>query len=86
MKIDVWLKKVDLIIIETICADSPMSALLTGETIEMIDVRPGPHNHLERRYLLVTCCAASRVPEEPEVVPLTEDKISFGVESRANFS
>lgn len=63
-----------------------MSTLLTGETVQMIDVRPGPHNHLECRYLLVTCRAASRAPEEPEVVPLTEDKISFGVESRADFS
>lgn len=56
-----------------------MSALLTGETVEMIDVRPGPHNHFKCRYLLITCRAASCVPEEPEVVPLTEDKISFGV-------
>jgi len=61
-----------------------MGALLTGEAVEMIDVRPGPHHHLERRYLFVTCRAASRAPEEPEVVPLTEDKISFGVEGRAD--
>lgn len=63
-----------------------MSALLTGEAVEMIDIRPGPHDHLERRYLFVTCCAASRVAKEPEVVPLTEDKVSFGVESRADLS
>lgn len=63
-----------------------MSALLAGETVEMIDVRSGPHDHLKRRYLLITCRAASRVPEEPEVVPLTEDKISFGVEGRADLA
>jgi len=63
-----------------------MGALLTGETIKMIDVRPGSHDHLECRYLFVTCRATSRVPKEPEVVPLTEDKISFGVEGRADLS
>lgn len=63
-----------------------MGALLAGETIEMIDVRSGSHDHFERRYLFVARRATSRVPEEPKVVPLTEDKISFGVEGRADFS
>lgn len=63
-----------------------MSALLTGEAVEVIDVRPGPHDHLERRYLFIAGRAASRIAEEPEVVPLTEDKVSFGVQGRADLS
>lgn len=63
-----------------------MSALLTGEAVKVVNIRPGPHDHLERRYLFVAGRATSRVAEEPEVVPLTEDKVSFGVKGRADLS
>lgn len=63
-----------------------MGALLTGETIKMIDVRLGSHDHFECWYLFVTCRARSRAPKDPEVVPLAEDKISFEVEGRADLS
>lgn len=61
-----------------------MSTLLTGETIQVIDVRSCPHNHLECWYLFVASRTASGIPEKPEVVPLTEDKVSFGVKGRTN--
>lgn len=64
----------------------PMSALLTGETVQVIDIRPGLHDHLERRYLLVASRAVSRVPEQPEVVPLAEDKVRLGEQSRTDLS
>lgn len=64
----------------------PMSALLAGETIQVIDVRPGLHNHLERRYLLVASRAMSRIPEQPEVVPFTEDKVGPGEQTRTDLS
>lgn len=46
----------------------------------MINVAPGPHDHLERGYHLAARSAVSRVPEQPEVVPLAENKVRFGVE------
>lgn len=64
----------------------PMSALLAGETIQVIDVRPGLHNHLERRYLLVASRAMSRIPEQPEVVSFTEDKVGPGEQTRTDLS
>lgn len=63
-----------------------MSTLLTSETVQVIDVRPGLHNHLERRYLFVAGRAVSRNPEQPEVVPLTEDKVGPGEQTRTDLS
>lgn len=63
-----------------------MCTLLTGETVQMIDVRSSLHNHLERWYLFVACRAVSRIAEQPEVIPLAEDKIGPGEQTRTDLS
>lgn len=42
-----------------------MVALLARETLEVIDVAPGPHDHLERGYVLEAGRAHALVAEHP---------------------
>lgn len=64
----------------------PVTALLAGKTVQVIDVRPGLHDQLERRYLLLAGRAVTLVPEQPEVVPLAENKVGLGEQGRADLS
>ena len=43
-----------------------MSALLAGEALEMVDVGPGSHHHLEGRDDFVTGGAVAGGAEQPE--------------------
>lgn len=52
----------------------------------MIDVRPGSHDHFEGRYRLVAGRAISCIPEEPEVVPLAEDKVGLRIKRRTDLA
>lgn len=72
--------------VESIPHTKSVCTLLTGETIEMIDVRPGSHDHLEGRYRLVAGRAKSGIPEEPEVVPLAEDKVGLRIKGRTDLA
>lgn len=65
---------------------SPVIALLTGETLQVIDVAPRPHDHLEGGYDLAAGGAVARVPEQPEVVPLAEDEVRLGVQRGADLA
>jgi hypothetical protein len=47
------------------CQHPPVVALLTGEALQVVDVVPGPHDHLERRNHLVTRSAVARIAEQP---------------------
>ena len=42
-----------------------MSALLTGEALEVVDVSPGPHHHLEGWDHLVAGSAVARGAKQP---------------------
>ena len=44
----------------------PVAALLTGEALQVVDVGPGPHHHLEGRDDLLAGGAVAGGPEEPE--------------------
>ena len=51
-----------------------MAALLAGEALQVVDVGPGPHHHLEGGDHLVTGCAvAGRAKQSAEeiVMPCT---------------
>lgn len=72
--------------VESIANAKPVRTLLTGKAIEMIDVRPSSHDHLEGRYRLVAGRAISGIPEEPEVVPLAEDKVGLRIEGRTDLA
>ena len=43
-----------------------MSTLLTGEALQMVDVSPGPHHHLEGRDDFVAGRAVAGGAEQPE--------------------
>lgn len=61
-------------------------ALLTGETVEVVDVRLGPHDHLERGYRFRAGGAAPRGAEQPQVVPLAQYQIRLGEQIRADLA
>lgn len=63
-----------------------MIALLAREALQMVDVAPRPHHHLEGRYHLAAGGAVSRVPEQPQVVPLAEDQVGLGVEGGSDLA
>lgn len=42
----------------------PVITLLTREALQVVDVRPRPHHHLECRDGFVTGRAVTRVPEQ----------------------
>ena len=61
-----------------------MVALLAGEALQVVDVGPRPHHHLEGRDHLVARRAVARRPEQParesncEMWKNTESQISSG--------
>lgn len=50
---------------------SPVIALLTGETLQMVDVCTRPHYHLEGGYYFWTGSTVARIAEQPQVVSFT---------------
>lgn len=66
--------------VELVSDAEPMVALLTGEALQMVDVVPGPHDHLEGRYHLVAGRAEASVAKESQIVPLAEHQIALGVQ------
>lgn len=78
----------DLVITEIIFVAyaKSVTALLTSEALQMINVGSRPHHHLERRNHLAAGRAVAGVAEKSQVVSLTEDEIGLGVERRADLA
>ena len=69
---------------ELVAHTEPVAALLTSEALQMVDVGPGPHHHLECRDDLLAGSAVARGAKEPEVVSLAEEEVPLGVERLAH--
>ena len=69
---------------ELVAHTEPVAALLTGEALQVVDVGPGPHHHLEGRDDLLAGGAVARGAKEPEVVSLAEEEVPLGVERLAH--
>lgn len=64
----------------------PVIALLTCKALEMINITPRPHHHLERRDDFVARRTKSGVTKQPQVISLAKHQISFRVKGRADFA
>ena len=89
-------------IFEAVPHTLPVSALLAGEALQMVDVGPGPHHHLEGRDDFVAGGAVAGGAEQPEVfsqqasspslrdqpeiISLTEQEVPLGVERVAHLA
>ena len=58
----------------------PMPALLTREALQVVDIGPGPHHHLEGGDDLLTGGAVAGGAKQSEVVPLAEEEVPLGVQ------
>lgn len=78
----------DLVVeqVETISHAEPVIALLAGEAFQVVHIPPCTHHHFECWDGLVARRAETRGTKQPEVVPFTEDEVSFGEEGGSNFS
>lgn len=65
---------------------SPMIALLTRETLQMVHIRSCSHHHLECRNHLVACRTVARIAEQPQIVPLAQQQIRFRVQRAAHLA
>lgn len=65
---------------------SPMIALLTRKTLQVIHIAPRPHHHLEGRYHFVARRTHSRTPEQPQIVAFAQHQIRFDVQRRTHFA
>ena len=61
-----------------------MAALLAGEALQMIDVGPGSHHHLEGGDHFITGGAVASGAKQAEVVSLAEQEVPLGVERVAH--
>ena len=57
-----------------------MATLLAGEALQVVDVGPGSHHHLEGGDHFVAGGAVAGGAEQPEIVPLAEEEVALGVE------
>ena len=58
----------------------PVPALLTREALQVVDIGPGPHHHLEGGDDLLTGGAVAGGAKQSEVVSLAEEEVPLGVE------
>ena len=58
----------------------PVAALLTREALQVVDIGPGPHHHLEGGDDLLTGGAVAGGAKQSEVVSLAEEEVPLGVE------
>jgi hypothetical protein len=50
----------------------PVITLLTGKTLEMVNVGPRPHDHLECRNYFIACRTEACVAEEPQIISFAQ--------------
>ena len=65
---------------ELVAHTEPVAALLTSEALQMVDVGPGSHHHLECGDYFLAGSAVARGAEQAEVVSLAEQEVPLGVE------
>lgn len=63
-----------------------MIALLTSETLQMVNIIPSPHHHLKSRYHFRTSRAITSVTEQSEIVPFAQNQIRFGIQRGTDFA
>ena len=69
---------------ELVAHTEPVAALLTSEALQMVDVGPGSHHHLECGDYFLAGSAVARGAEQAEVVSLAEQEVPLGVERVAD--
>ena len=62
----------------------PVATLLASEALQMIDVGPGSHHHLEGGDHFITGGAVASGAKQAEVVSLAEQEVPLGVERVAH--
>jgi len=72
--------------IELVTNTKPVAALLTREALQVVDVGPGPHDHLEGGDHFVARGAVAGGAKQPEIVPLAEEEVALGVEAVAHLA
>lgn len=72
--------------IELVTHTKPVSALLTRKALQVVDVGPGSHHHLEGGDHLVAGRAVARGAKQPEIVPLAEEEVPLGVQTVAHLA
>ena len=63
-----------------------MATLLAGEALQVVDVGPGSHHHLEGGDHFVAGGAVAGGAEQPEIVSLAEEEVALGVERVAHLT
>lgn len=76
----------DLVVaqVEPVAHAEPMVALLASEALEVVDVAACAHHHLEGRDHFVAGRAVTSVAEQPQIVPLAQNKVSPSIERVAD--
>jgi len=72
--------------VESITHAESLVTLLTGETVEVVDVALGPHHHLEGRDHFAAGGAIARRSEQSEIIAFAENEIGAGVERGTDFA
>ena len=72
----------DLVVVkeELVPDTEPVAALLTREALEVVNISPGPHHHLEGGDDLLAGGAVAGGAKQSEVVPLAEEEVPLGVQ------
>lgn len=63
-----------------------MIALLASKTLQMVNITPGPHHHLECRYHFVAGRTQPSVPKQPQIITFAQHQIRFDVQRRADLA
>lgn len=63
-----------------------MTTLLAREALKVVYVSSRSHDHLEGRNGFVARRAVSGASEQPQVIPLAEYQVRFGVQARSNLA
>merc|ERR1711936_171145 len=62
--------------VEVVTDTEPVSTLLAGKTLEVVNICSGSHHHLKGRDHLSTSSTVAGGSEEPEVVALAQQEVS----------
>ena len=78
----------DLVVVkeELVPDTEPVAALLTREALQVVDIGPGPHHHLEGGDDLLAGGAVAGGAKQSEVVPLAEEEVPLGVQRLAHLA
>ena len=71
---------------ELVAHTEPVAALLTSEALQVVDVGPGSHHHLECRDYFLAGSTVACGAKQPEVVSLAEEEVPLGVQRLAHLA